>query len=56
MHLSVALFPLLTELYSISVPAFSGSLSLPDRMETPSRYRLNLGALTVLLCMGPPCL
>ena len=56
MHLFIALFQLLTELDSLSVPAFSGSLSLPDRMETPSRYRLNLGALTVLLCMGPPCL
>jgi hypothetical protein len=56
MHLSVALFPLLTELYSISVPAFSGSLSLPDRMEAPSRYHLNLCVLTALLWMGPPCL
>ena len=48
MHLFIALFQLLTELDSLSVPAFSGSLSLPDRMETPSRYRLILAALTVL--------
>ena len=56
MHLSIAPFPLLTELDSISVPAFSGSLSLPDRMEAPSRYHLNLCVLTALLWMGPPCL
>ena len=56
MHLSIALFPLLSELGSGSVPSFSGGLSLPARMETPSRYRLNLHILTVLLWMGPPCL
>ena len=55
MHLSIALFLAFIRLGSSSVPSFSGDLSLPDRMETPSRYRLNLHMLTVLLWMGPPC-
>ena len=55
MHLSTAPFLLLSRLGSSSVPSFSGGLSLPNRMEPPSRYRLNLSVPAVLLRMGPPC-